>query len=170
MIDLVSKLDLSAILKFPKQFVGEAGKVVRVTALGIKAEMIDEIEHGPKSGRIYERGQHQVNFTTRAGAAVSFTARRGSKAKYHQASAPGEAPATDTGALVNSISMEMVGPVTTVDSVSAECARSLEFGSPSGRVAPRPFVRPAVAKARKPFRDGMAKVAKAAVKASGGQA
>jgi phage gpG-like protein len=68
--------------------------------------------------------------------------------KAHRASAPGEAPAIDTGALVNSITVassvnekysRMIG-------TNQEQAEILEFGSPGGKIAPRPFFRPAAIK------------------------
>lgn len=61
----------------------------------------------------------------------------------HQASAPGEPPATDTGRLVGSIRTEydeaqMVGRVI----ASTKYAAMLEFGTQ--RMEPRPFMRPAL--------------------------
>jgi hypothetical protein len=74
----------------------------------------------PKSGRLYRRGQ----------------------GRWHQASAPGEAPATDYGVLANSIASRMIGPTEGEVTVSAEYAAVLELGG--ARMAPRPFLGPAV--------------------------
>jgi phage gpG-like protein len=60
----------------------------------------------------------------------------------HQASAPGEAPAIDTGNLVNSIQVEMTGPAAAVVFTNVEYAPYLEFGTIE--IAPRPFLQPAV--------------------------
>ena len=77
----------------------------------------------------------------------------------HQASAAGEAPASDTGFLAGSISYqvdrssnEVVGTV----KVSAPYAAPLEFGTRN--IAPRPFLQPALEqnrpRIRKMFKDG----------------
>jgi HK97 gp10 family phage protein len=79
----------------------------------------DKVLSPPKSGRIYRR-----------------------KGRTHQASAPGEPPANDTGNLVQSIYRRKgVGKERQIV-LKAEYAHVLEFG---GRhVQPRPFMRPAV--------------------------
>jgi len=82
----------------------------------VREEMTSLILTGPKTGRVY-------------GA--------------HQASAPGEAPASDTGQLVNSITTS-VDP-NTVDGtvgVGAAHGKALEYGTRN--MAPRPFARPAL--------------------------
>jgi hypothetical protein len=69
--------------------------------------------------------------------------RRGAKGRIrHQASAPGEAPGTDTGNLANSISARMTGPTEGEITVTAEYAAALELGG--AHLAPRPFFNPAV--------------------------
>lgn len=60
----------------------------------------------------------------------------------HRASAPGEAPAVDTGRLFNSIFFEMVSPTKGRVTVNAPYAAYLEDGTV--HMAVRPFVRPAV--------------------------
>lgn len=59
----------------------------------------------------------------------------------HQASAPGEAPAVDTGNLFNSIRAEMTGPQSGVVYTHVEYAPILEYGS--AKMAARPFFAPA---------------------------
>jgi HK97 gp10 family phage protein len=98
---------------------------------------------GPKTGRIYERGK------TKKG-----------KRKFHQASAPGEPPANDTGFLVSHIFAEpvregLVGASKAIPGASkniaarivarAPYAVHLEFGT--RKMEPRPFIRPAGDKA-----------------------
>ena len=65
--------------------------------------------------------------------------------KLHRASAPGEAPATDTGNLVRNIgiSYDIVKEEATIAS-RAEYSAALEFGT--SRILPRPFMRPAFLK------------------------
>lgn len=61
----------------------------------------------------------------------------------HQASAPGEAPASDTGYLAGSISTYYEdGGLTGIVTAGAEYAAYLEFGTV--KMEPRPFMRPAL--------------------------
>lgn len=55
----------------------------------------------------------------------------------HQASAPGESPAIDTGLLQNSVFVENQGSFKAVVGVGAEYAVHLEFGTV--KMEPRPF-------------------------------
>jgi len=75
--------------------------------------------------------------------------RSGRTGKEHQASAPGEAPAIDTAGLVGSLHIEAdIGRWTWVVYTNQEYAAGLEFGRTDGRMAARPFLRPA-AKAKR---------------------
>ena len=71
----------------------------------------------------------------------------------HQASAPGDPPAPDTGTLRASIGHEQTGDTVRVGSSLAQ-AGTLEFGTVrAGRgrrtvIEPRPFMRPALARVR----------------------
>ena len=93
--------------------------VVRGTE-SVRNEAITLILDTPKTGRVYRR-----------------------RGVEHQASAPGEPPASDTGRLVNSIRTEydqsnLVGRVV----AGSAHAAYLEFGTQ--RMEPRPFMRPAL--------------------------
>lgn len=79
--------------------------------------MLKNAMQSEKSGRIYERG-----------------------GSTHQASAPGEAPATDTGAYLNSIAVNPRDDGHFSLSTSAAQAVDLEYGST--RVDPRPMWYP----------------------------
>jgi phage gpG-like protein len=68
----------------------------------------------------------------------------------HQASAPGEAPAVDTSALINSIQTEVNGSEGEVYT-NAEYAVHLEYGAPMNNLEPRPFMTPAAEAARPEF-------------------
>lgn len=61
--------------------------------------------------------------------------------KLHQASAPGEAPAGETGNLANSIQAQRTGPLSAEVSVSAEYA-FIELGT--SKIAARPYLAPAL--------------------------
>lgn len=109
-------------------------KHVMATAMQVEANMKTSMS-GQKSGIIYQRG-----------------------GKAHQASAPGEPPAIDTGNLVNSVFSEKSGPGQAVVGASAEYAEYLEFGT--SKMAARPFLRPALEKVREFFTSGIERLMK----------
>lgn len=92
-------------------------RVVRKAAQDIVAHAQAEMAK-PKSGRVYRRG-----------------------GRVHVASAPGEAPAIDTGALVNSFRVMQEGPTRAIVGVTAEHGVFTEEGT--SRMQPRPYMRPA---------------------------
>lgn len=98
-----------------KQLVGEAGNLVRNTA-------VQSIQQGAKSGVVYEK----------------YNPRR-----THRASAAGQPPATDTGFLVNNIVLKIDsdGLGASVES-RADYSAFLEFGT--SKMAARPFMQPAL--------------------------
>lgn len=98
----------------------EVGKVVDKTAKSVEADVKVSLNSGGRTGRVYRRGE----------------------SRFHQASAPGEPPATDMGLLANSIKTEMTSRTSAVVSVGAEYGIPLEYGTRRG-LAPRPFMRPA---------------------------
>jgi hypothetical protein len=123
--------------------VREVGKEVRKTTLLVEGGAKTRIMTGPKTGRVYK---------------VSKTG------KSHQASAPGEAPATDTGNLVNSIQSEFEGKLKGVVNVAAEYAEVLEFGSADGKLARRPYLTPAAEEQREDFERNVGKAIDRAAK------
>lgn len=97
------------------------------------------LQKGPASGRVY---------------------RKYGPKRIHQASAPGEAPATDTGGLVNSGFHELDAPALEVSVGFAKLyAAILEYGS--RLMEKRPFLLPTVEEWRRRIPD----VIKAAIKA-----
>ena len=111
----------------------EIDEVCESTALDIQARAQMAIMNPPKSGRIYRRGN-----------------------VVHQASAPGEAPATDTGNLVNSAYTKKLGDSDYETGFTAEYAAALEFGTP--KIEPRPYLRPAVEAVKKAFIDAIKRI------------
>jgi hypothetical protein len=101
-------------------------RAIEATALGINRDVKDAIQRGDKTGRVYQRG----NIT-------------------HRASAPGEAPATDTGTLVSSIYYEPQSGLLSMIGSRLAYAYYLEFGTM--RIAPRPSWMPAVEANRDKF-------------------
>ena len=105
------------------------GEVIRQTAFDVEGEAKSLVQDPGKSGRIYRRGDIE-----------------------HQASAPGEPPATDLGHLVNSIQADTGDAARALRSevaVGAEYAPVLELGGV--RIEPRPFLTPALESQRKRF-------------------
>lgn len=87
------------------------------------------VARGPKTGRIYMKGKN--------------------RSIRHQASAPGEPPATDTGRLVNSIvgDAKVIGKqVQGYLEARTDYAGYLEFGT--RKLAARPFMTPSVMRNR----------------------
>jgi len=118
------RLDWSRFGDIARRLPVEAGALVRTTAYNIEKRSKSSMRQA-KHGRAYERG---------------FT-KSGRARKAHRASAPGEAPAIDTGALVNSIHTEFLTATSAVVYTNQEYAQALEYGSK--RMAARPFFTPA---------------------------
>ena len=95
------------------------------SAQQVVPEAKKSILEGGKTGRIYKR-----------------------RTVTHVASAPGEAPASDTGRLVNSTHAEAgQGEALAISGSSAvKYAQMLEFGT--SKMAPRPFMFPALEKSK----------------------
>jgi HK97 gp10 family phage protein len=120
----------------------EIEKALYASAKKVESDAKRSILDGNKTGRVYKRG----NVT-------------------HRASAPGEAPASDTGRLVNSFVTGLNRVAGGLSSFiiagggTVKYARILEFGTT--KMAPRPFMFPALEKnkdwIRNRLRDGMQK-------------
>lgn len=112
-----------------------ANAVVRRTIKQIEGDAKQSLS-GPRSGHVYRVGGMKDSPI------------------LHQASAPGEPPATETGNLAISLDSKMIGPTTGEVSVGAEYGAPLEFGSARG-LAPRPFLTPATERAWPDFVKAM---------------
>lgn len=102
----------------------ELANIVNGTAQNVRTHAIRSIQRGTKSGITYDKIDPK---------------------RTHRASAPGEAPATDTGRLANSIEADIEGKNATVFT-NVNYAPWLEFGTRT--IAPRPFMFPALEKER----------------------
>lgn len=91
----------------------------------IRSEAVKSIMSGPKSGRIYEK----------------YNPRR-----THTASAPGQAPASDTGNLVSQIQVKSPNKNEVNVESGASYSKFLEFGT--SKMLARPFLFPAFEKSR----------------------
>ena len=118
----------AALREASQEIKAAASKAVLGTALELQRNVVKSVQHGPASGRVY---------------------RKYNPSRVHRASAPGQAPMSDTGRLASSITFDQDGPLTaTVGSVVAY-AVYLEYGT--SRMAARPFFRPAVETIRPKF-------------------
>lgn len=80
--------------------------------------LLDTLDSGsPGRGRVYKRGRRRT----------------------HQASAPGDPPATDTGRLKTSINIQLMTPLKVRVGTNVRYALSLEYGNRV--IAARPWVR-----------------------------
>ncbi len=114
-----------SIARYGDRAIAVISRAVEATAIDVRGDIVRRIQSGPASGRTYMRGT------------VS-----------HVASAPGEAPATDTGALASSISYQMKGRLAAEIESRLAYAPMLEFGTQSlmfagGVGGPRPAWTPA---------------------------
>lgn len=110
--------------------------VVEQTASNIRNATARRIQRGPASGHIYK----------------SSVANRD-----HQASAPGEAPMSDSGMLAGSYSViDGDTPLTKYVSSNLEYAYWLEFGTT--KIKPRPHLLPSVEEARPNFERQLRRV------------
>ena len=119
---------LEAFRQFGQRAEGQIGDVVNATGLELRGDIIRRIQSGPASGRVYQK----------------YNPRR-----THRASAPGEAPATDTGRLANSIQFQTETAMSVTVGSQLAYAASLEFGTST--IRPRPAWRPAVEAGRDTF-------------------
>lgn len=114
--------------KYGERFAKEAEKAVKATAIEVRGDIVKRIQQGPATGVVYQKS---------------------SPSRTHQASAPGEAPATDTGRLASSIVFEMTGRLSATVGSDLVYAAALEFGTAT--IDPRPAWLPAVEAARPKF-------------------
>lgn len=125
----VERDDYAAIAAATRERLGE---VVAVAAFNIAERAAASMEGG-KSGRLYVR-----------------------RGVEHQASAPGEAPAIDTGILHDSFFTQKVDELEAIVGTNVEYAPHLELGTVN--IAPRPFLLPATEDERSDFNAAVASV------------
>jgi hypothetical protein len=103
---------------------------VNATGLELRTDIIKRYQQGPKTGILYVLR---------------------SPDREHRASAPGEAPATDTGRLANSVLFRSLPSARAEVFTDVVYGAYLEFGTQ--RIAPRPAWRPAAEAATPKFRE-----------------
>jgi hypothetical protein len=119
-IDIQGGAQLEAALKkLGKDGQDALSKVVIATGIELRGDIVKKYQRGPASGRVYQRGNI-----------------------IHQASAPGEAPATDTGRLASSVEFRTQNRFNATVGSNVVYGAFLEWGTRN--IAPRPAWRPAV--------------------------
>lgn len=148
--------ELRAALKAASDDVRDAAsKAVVGAAVELRGDIAQSVNRGPASGITYYRIPGAKYMTVRAGSQdgppVAFIPGAGSHNldRVHKASAPGQAPMTDTGRLANSIEFDVEGQLAATVSTLVEYAEWLEYGT--SLMKPRPFFRPAVKRMRPRF-------------------
>ena len=103
--------------------------------------------------KIVKKAAHDVE--AHAKASILSGEKTGQMYGTHQASAPGQAPANDTGVLANSIKVTSTGDLQAVIGSNVEYAPYLELGTT--QIAARPFLGPALTEVKKPFTSAVEK-------------
>jgi phage gpG-like protein len=113
-------------------------QAVNATGIEVRSDIIKRYQRGPKTGAVYTEIFRTIN-----GKAVPIGPRQGNNlSASHRASAPGEAPATDTGRLASATEYKNTGKFTAEVGNSVIYGAMLEFGTQ--KIAPRPAWVPAV--------------------------
>ena len=129
--------DTNAIIRNVNQ---AAVKGVLIGREKVLANAVKKILSPPKSGRVYKR-----------------------RTISHQASAPGEAPANDTGRLAQSgRTEELDGGLTGIIKFSTLYAAALEYGT--NKMEPRPYARPALQEETKGIQETINRLVGEAIK------
>lgn len=126
----------AAIRAFGQEIAEQVSKAVEATALEALTDVRKAIQGPPKTGREYPRGKNGD--------------------KIHRASAPGEAPATDTGALVSSTYFAKPDKFTAAIGSRLDYAFFLEFGAM--KIEPRPSWIPAAERAAPRLEKRLARI------------
>lgn len=118
---VIGKRELErALVRKAKQYEQATKAGLSAWAQLVRNHAVQAVQKGPKTGEVYVRGKVK-----------------------HQASAPGQAPATDTGNLAGSIGWNVDAQTLTADVfASAAYAVHLELGT--RHIKPRPFMVPAL--------------------------
>lgn len=132
-----------ALAEMTQEIKDEVGKAVNATGLDLRGDIVKRYQRGPASGKTYEK----------------YNPRR-----THVASAPGEAPATDTGRLASSVEFKREDDLSVTVGSALVYAAALEFGAPSQGIAPRPAWVPAAEAMRPKFRRRLERAIEEAMK------
>lgn len=116
-------------------------KAVQATGLELRGDIVKRYNRGPASGRTYQK----------------YNPRR-----THTASAPGQAPQTDTGRLAGSVTYVVNSPLTVTVESALMYAQWLEYGTT--KILPRPAWTPAAEAAAPKFQKRVERAVSGAIK------
>ena len=139
----VSLDGMQQLLNQMKKLGADADAVVlkTITDLVVQTQALAKIgiQRGPKSGRVYD-----TRFWTDAQGRL----RRGEPRPSHQASAPGQYPASDSGRLASSVMIDLPTPggLTGRVGTNVQYGPMLEFGT--SKMAARPWLLPSFTQAK----------------------
>ena len=125
--------------------------ITKASAMSALSDVRRAIEKGPKTGIVYFRIPGPKYMTIRKGSedgpivAVFRAEGKQNMSLRHQASAPGQAPATDTGSLLRSLYFKQLGGSNFAIGSDIPYSYYLEFGT--RKIAKRPAWIPAVERA-----------------------
>jgi len=136
--------------RYEKLIDNAAADAIRITALSIEGDAVKSIQRGTKSGSVYEYISDGSGTVIERDGKFFMFLNQGSKNRIHQASAPGEAPASDTGRLAGSITSIIKKKFAFVGT-PLEYGFFLEYGT--RKIRERPWLRPARQKNVKKFQS-----------------
>jgi hypothetical protein len=139
----------NALRKYGAKSEKAISEAVRVTATEIGSDANLSITRGSKTGRQYtyiSEGKYTKIFSTQG---LVKVIKNNGRNITHRASAPGEAPASDTGMLAGSIDVVKFSPLTYRVGTLLKYGRWLEYGTQ--KIAERPWLRPAVQRNKEEF-------------------
>ena len=166
--------DVQAAISAYGQDVADAvARAVQATAVETVSDVKRMIERGAKTGTTYYRIPGDKYMTIRAGSAdgppVAFIPGGGKRnlSAVHRASAPGEAPAKDTGDLIKSIYYRKIDADTAAIGSQLKYAFRLEFGT--RKMAARPSWVPAAEKNALRLQKRLTRIIREATARAGGK-
>jgi hypothetical protein len=118
-----------ALEQYGDKIEAELAGVVNSMALRVETSAKKRLQMGPKTGRVYQKD---------------------SPNRLHQASAPGESPATDTGRLASSVEHRIQKLIAFVFT-RVRYGKTLEHGT--SKIKPRPWLLPALEENRRWFQN-----------------
>jgi len=147
---------------FGAEVVAEVRKALNATGLEMLTDVREAIKNGPKTGTIYYRIPGKNYMTIRAGSAdgppVAFIPGGGKRnlSLTHQASAPDQPPASDTGILAGSIYYKLIGNYSVAVGSRLPYSAHLEFGTM--KIKKRPAWLPAAERAAPRLEKRLARI------------
>ena len=160
------EVTLKAFIEIGRDINKRVEKALTVSALDVRNEAVTSIARGIKTGKTYTT-HLLLNKSTGNLFPDKDPAARGKKRRTapHRASAPGEAPATDSGDLIDSIFILPTSSTSIVVGTLNPVGTWMEFGTPNAKfpIKARPWLNPAFEANRKKIVKNMMKAVNLAI-------